>query len=45
MLIPSHVRQHFDLVVAALEKRNLDAKPLLERLLSLTKHVEQRKLS
>lgn len=35
MLIPSHVRQHFDLVVAALEKRNLDAKPLLERLLSL----------
>ena len=35
MLIPSYVRQHFDLVVAALEKRNLDAKPLLERLLSL----------
>lgn len=35
MLIPSHVRQHFDLVVTALEKRNLDAKPLLERLLSL----------
>lgn len=35
MLIPSHVRQHFDLVVAALEKRNLDAKPLLERLLLL----------
>lgn len=35
MLIPSHVREHFDLVVAALEKRNLDAKPLLERLLSL----------
>ena len=35
MLIPSHVRQHFDLVVTALEKRNLNAKPLLERLLSL----------
>ncbi|CAI8268692.1 MAG: Serine--tRNA ligase [Bacteroidota bacterium] len=35
MLIPSHVRQHFDSVVTALEKRNLDAKPLLERLLSL----------
>jgi seryl-tRNA synthetase len=35
MLITSHVRQHFDLVVAALEKRNLDAKPLLERLLLL----------
>ena len=35
MLIPSHVRQHFDLVVTSLEKRNLDAKPLLERLLSL----------
>ncbi len=35
MLIPSYVRQRFDLVVAALEKRNLDAKPLLERLLSL----------
>lgn len=35
MLIPSHVRQHFDLVVNALEKRNLNAKPLLERLLSL----------
>lgn len=35
MLIPSYVRQRFDLVVAALEKRNLDAKPLIERLLSL----------
>ena len=35
MLIPSHVRQHFDLVVAALEKRNIDAKPQLERLLIL----------
>ena len=35
MLIPSNVRQHFDLVVTALEKRNLNAKPLLERLLSL----------
>ena len=35
MLIPAHVRQHFDQVVAALQKRNLDATPQLETLLSL----------
>ncbi|CAI8273769.1 MAG: Serine--tRNA ligase [Flavobacteriales bacterium] len=35
MLTPSYVRQHFDLVVAALKKRNLDAKPLLDQLLTL----------
>ena len=35
MLIPSYVRLHFDQVVAALEKRNLNAKADLERLLAL----------
>lgn len=35
MLTPSYVRQHFDLVVAALKKRNLDAKSLLDRLVTL----------
>ena len=35
MLIPSYVRLHFDQVVAALEKRNLNAKADLERLIEL----------
>ena len=35
MLIPSYVRLHFDQVVAALEKRNLNFKADLERLLAL----------
>ena len=35
MLIPSYVRLHFDQVVAALEKRNLNAKADLQRLLAL----------
>lgn len=35
MLIPSFVREHFDLVVAGLKKRNLDAAPQLEQLLML----------
>ena len=35
MLIPAYIREHFDQVVAALEKRYFDAKPLLERLLEL----------
>ena len=42
MLIPSYVRLHFDQVVAALEKRNLNAKSDLERLLALD---EQRRAS
>ena len=35
MLIPSYVREHFDLVLAGLKKRNLDAAPQLEQLLML----------
>jgi seryl-tRNA synthetase len=35
MLIPSYVREHFDQVVHALKKRNLDAAPQLEQLVSL----------
>lgn len=35
MLIPSYVREHFDQVVHALKKRNLDAAPQLVQLLSL----------
>ena len=35
MLIPSYVREHFDQVVHALKKRNLDAAPQLEQLLAL----------
>jgi seryl-tRNA synthetase len=35
MLIPAHVREHFDQVVAGLQKRNIDAAPQLTTLLSL----------
>ena len=35
MLIPAHVREHFDQVVAGLQKRNIDAAPQLMTLLSL----------
>ena len=35
MLIPAHVREHFDQVVARLQKRNIDAAPQLKVLLSL----------
>ena len=35
MLIPAHVREHFDQVVAGLQKRNIDAAPQLKELLSL----------
>jgi seryl-tRNA synthetase len=35
MLIPAHVREHFDQVVAGLQKRNIDATPQLTTLLSL----------
>ena len=35
MLIPAHVREHFDQVVAGLQKRNIDAAPQLKVLLSL----------
>jgi len=35
MLIPAYVREHFDQVVAALEKRNIAARPQLQRLLEL----------
>jgi len=35
MLIPAHVREHFDQVVAGLLKRNIDAAPQLKVLLSL----------
>lgn len=35
MLIPAYVREHFDQVVVALEKRNINAKPLVQRLLEL----------
>lgn len=35
MLIPAHVRKHFDQVVAGLQKRNIDAAPQLKVLLSL----------
>ena len=35
MLIPAHVREYFDQVVAAMQKRNIDAAPQLKALLSL----------
>ena len=35
MLITAHVREHFDQVVASLQKRNIDAAPQLKVLLSL----------
>ena len=35
MLIPAQVREHFDQVVAGLQKRNIDAAPQLTTLLSL----------
>ena len=35
MLITAHVREHFDQVVAAMQKRNIDAAPQLKALLSL----------
>ena len=35
MLITAHVREHFDQVVAGLQKRNIDAAPQLKILLSL----------
>ena len=35
MLITAHVREHFDQVVASLQKRNIDAAPQLKILLSL----------
>ena len=35
MLIPAHVREHFDQVVAGLQKRNINAAPQLKELLSL----------
>lgn len=35
MLIPSYISDHFEQVVAALQKRQIDAKPKLEQLLAL----------